>query len=345
MGVLAGDTEQVGLDIGTTGLRVVQAKPARGNPALVTYGAVPVDTKIVESDAPADKQQLTEVIRQLFRDSKVSTKNTVVGVPSSKTFASLVNLPKMSQQELAKSIQYQADQYVPMPVDEVKVDWIVTGESEDGKQLEVLLVAAPNSLTENYLDIVEAAGLEVVAIEPDAFGLARALVPNQEIAVMVLDVGAHATDLVTVLNGIPRLIRSIAVGGETLIRAAAQNLNLDHEQALQFVYKFGLTQSKLEGQVYKAIKSSIDMLITEVDKSSKFFVSRYKDTQIEKIVLSGDHSGLPELPTYVANATGRPVEIGNSWSRLHYAPNLNDQLMSISNQFAVAAGLASRGML
>lgn len=345
MSIFKGDTDQVGLDIGTTGLRVVQAKPARGNPALVTYGAVPIETKVVQSDAAADKQQLTEAIRQLVRDSKVTTKNVVVGVPSEKTFSSLINVPKMTEQELAKSINYQAEQYVPMPIKEVKVDWLATGETDGGKQLEVMLVAAPNSLTERYLSIIEDAGLEVVAIEPDAFGLNRSLVTDQEIAVMVLDVGANNTDLVAIYQGIPRLIRSIAVGGETLVKAAAQNLNLDHEQAVQFVYKFGLTQSKLEGQVLKAIKSSVDLLVDEVEKSNKFFASRYPDVKTEKIVLTGGSSGLPELPTYLANATGLPVEIGNSWARLHYAPTAQDQLMGISNQFAVAAGLATRGML
>lgn len=345
MGLFKGDTSQVGLDIGTTGIRVVQAKPGRGNPVLETYGAIPMDTKVIQSDARADKEQVTEAIKRLLHDSKVSAESTVVGVPSNKTYSSLINVPKMSEGELAKSIGYQAEQHIPVSISEVKVDWIVTGESEDGKQLEVLIVASPNDLTESYLDILESADLDVTAIEPDAFGLTRSLVPNQNIAVVVLDVGANSTDLVIVYQGIPRLIRSIAVGGETLVRAAAQNLNLDHDQAMQFVYKFGLTQSKLEGQVLKSIKGSVDLLIDEVDKSNKFFSSRYHDVKIEKIVLSGGSSGLPELPTYIANAAGLPVEIGNSWSRLHFSANVQDQLMNISNQFSVAAGLATRGMV
>jgi type IV pilus assembly protein PilM len=170
-------------------------------------------------------------------------------------------------------------------------------------------------------------------------------VPNLNIAAAVLDIGANSTDLVIMSSGTPRLIRSVAVGGQTLIKAAAHNLGVDEEQASQFLYKFGLTQSKLEGQIFKAIKSGIDMLTSELDKSNKFFTSRYKDVKIEKIILTGGSSMLPELPTYLANATGLPVEIGNAWSRIRFNVSMQEQLMSISNQFAVANGLALRGML
>jgi type IV pilus assembly protein PilM len=345
MGLLKGDTSHIGLDIGTTGIRLVQLKGGKGLPSLVTYSGVPVDPKVIESDAKGDQQKVAEIIKELFHTSHATTKNTVLGLPSSKVFASLVSLPKMSNQELAKSIQYQAEQYIPMPLDEVKLDWLVVGESAESNQQEVLLVAAPKSLTEAYLDILDHAGLDLVAIEPDAFGLVRSLVPNLSIAVAVLDIGAKSTDLVIMSSGTPRLIRSVAVGGQTLIKAAAHNLSVDEDQASQFLFKFGLTQSKLEGQVFKAIKSGIDMLTSELDKSNKFFTSKYRDIKIEKIVLTGGSSSLPELPTYLANATGLPVEIGNSWSRIKFNVSMQDQLMSISNQFAVANGLALRGLV
>lgn len=345
MGLIKGDSAHVGLDIGTTGLRLVQLRPSKGNPSLVTYSGVPVDPRLVESDAKADQQKLAEIIKELFHTSRATTKNTVVGLPSSKIFASLVDFPKMSSQELEKAISYQAEQYIPMPLEEAKLDWLVIGESEDKSKQEVLLVAAPHTLTETYLEIMDMAGLELVALEPDAFGLVRSLVPNLNIAVAVLDIGANSTDLVIMAGGTPRLIRSVSVGGQTLIKAASHNLGVDEEQAGQFLYKFGLTQSKLEGQIFKAIKSGIDMLTSELDKSNKFFTSRYKNLKIEKIVLTGGSSTLPELPTYLANATGLPVEIGNAWSRIRFDVSTQDQLMSISNQFAVANGLALRGLV
>ena len=211
--------------------------------------------------------------------------------------------------------------------------------------MEVLLVGAPKSLAESYLNLIEMADLEPAAIEPDAFGLARALVAAATAAVVVLNIGANSTDLTIVYKGSPRLIRSIPIGGEILVKTVAQNLNLEHEQASQFLYKFGLAEGKLEGQVLKAIKNSIEILTNELDKSNKFFVSRYKNVKVEKIVITGGSSQLPELPSFLANCTGLPVEIGNSWSTISYVPGLQDQLLNVSNLFSVAAGLAIRGMV
>lgn len=345
MNLLKTDNNQIGLDIGSTSIRLVQVKASRPNPQLITYGVLPIAAKMVESESAHDRQQLGAAIKKLLHDSKVSTRNVVVGLPSDKIFASVISIPKMNQQDLAKAVAYQAEEYVPMPMDQVKLDWLVVGESGDGKQHEVLLVAAPNSLCESYMGMLESAGLEVIGIEPNAFGLTRSLVNNITIAMVILNLGAKATDLVTVYQGTPRLIRSIGIGGETLIRAAAQNLNLSDEQAQEFVWKFGLTQSKLEGQIYKAVKSSIDVLVGEVNKSNKFFASRYKDVQIEKLIVSGGASLLPELPTYLANAVNLPVEIGNAWSHVSFPLTMQEELLGLSGQFGVAAGMATRGMV
>lgn len=337
------ETEFIGLDIGTTGLRLVQIKRDKEAFRLSTYGHLPMDSKVLQSDSTIDRGQLTAAIKKLLAEAQVSTKNVVAGLPSAKVFTSLISLPKMTQAELAQSVQYQAEQHVPMALDQVKLDWMLVGESADGKQQEVLLVAAPISLSERYLSLLEAAGLEVVALEPDALALSRALVNAQDQAVVLLDVGANSTDLVTVFAGFPKLIRAIPTGGDSFVKAAAQTLNLETDQAFQFVYKFGLAQTKMEGQVKKAIKPPIDNLVSELDKSIKFFLNRYKDLKIAKIILTGQASMVPEFPAYIANSVNLPVEIGNSWAHIDVPADLQPKLMELSSQFAVAAGLAIRG--
>lgn len=345
MGIFKGSNSQIGLDIGTTGVRLVQVAKGGAKPKLETYGSVAVDPKIAQSDSPADRQQLITAIKRLLTDSKTTGREVVVGLPSAKVYSSLVNLPKMSKPELEKSIPFQAEQYMPIALDQVKYDWIVTDEAGSSNQMEVLIVGVQNSVTENIMGIVEAIGLEPAAIEPDAFGLSRALVGANQGAAVVLNFGDNTTDLVTVYKSSPHLIRSIPIGGQTLVKTVAENLNLEHEQATQFLYKFGLSKGKLEGQVVKAIQTNVESLISEVDKSNKFFVSRYKDAKIEKIVITGGASQLPELPNTLANSTGLPVEIGNAWANIEYNPGIQDQLMQASNAFSVATGLALRGMI
>lgn len=342
MSLLKSDSNVIGLDIGTTGIRVVQVRGG-GEARLVTYGAVPLDAKVAQSDAEIDKQAVMGAIKKLLSDSKVTTKNVVAGLPSARVFTSVISVPKMSVTELSKSIQYQAEQHVPMSLDQVKLDWMQVGDSGDSKQQEVLLAAVPTTIAERYLAMLESLGLEVVSLEPDALALTRALTAPADGTVVLLDVGAATTDLVVADKGLAKLVRSVPVGGDTFVKAASQNLNLEPEQAFQFVYKFGLAEGKMEGQVRKAIKTSIDSLVSEVDKSIKFYLTRYKDAKVAKLVLTGKAAMLPDLPAYLANTLGLAVEIGNAWSHLATPVDLQTQLMELSNQFAVACGLALRG--
>lgn len=159
---------------------------------------------------------------------------------------------------------------------------------------------------------------------------------------MVLDIGEKNTDLVILMNGAPRLTRSIPTGSEALVRAAVQNLNIDDAQARQFVFKFGLAEDKLEGQVHQAIIGTVDLLISEIEKSIKFFNARYGDVKLDRVIMTGWASALPEFPLYVANKFGLNVEIGSAWRNVSYSADRQNELMSVSNHFGVAAGLAER---
>ena len=173
--------------------------------------------------------------------------------------------------------------------------------------------------------------------------LTRALLPTDATgARMVLDIGNKTTDLVIVINGVPRLTRSISTGTEAIIRAAMQNLNVDEAQAQQFINKFGLSKEKLEGQVFQAVSSTIEILTSEIEKSIKFFNGRYAGIPIEQLVVTGSASVIPEFPLFLANKLGLNVEIGNAWRNVAYPRDRQNELLSIANQFSVAVGLAER---
>ena len=345
MGIFVKETEFFGLDIGSSAIRLVQLRHGGTHPALTAYGHVEAPGNVTTSDAKIDADKVSELVRQLVRENKISTKNVVAGLPSAKVFATVITTPKISDGELAKAIRYQAEQYIPMAIDQVKLDWAVVDQSKDGKTLEVLLVAAPVSVVDKYVTILENAGLEPLALEANAVAVARALVPASNLAVALLDVGSLDSDITIVHNNTPRLLRSVNVGGTTLVKAVAQNLGLDEVQAMQFTYKFGLTQSKLEGQVYKSIKPALETLVSEVGKSATFFASRYPDVKIEKLVVTGAPAALPEFGPFLANSTGLPVEFGNAWTNVSYPSGLQDKLMGLSSEYAAAVGLAGRGLI
>ena len=343
MSVLFGTTTDFfGLDIGSTAIRLVELRNT--NPkTLLKYAYVPLDSSIALSDSKGDQQKLAQAISQLVKQAGVSTKNVAVGIPSDKVFTTVADVDRLPAGELAKSVPFQADALIPTPLNESKIDWALIGDSPTDKtKQEILLSSVPNKFVEARLDMLESIGLNVVAFEPDNLAMARALALPDAKPQLLLDVGRRSTDLVVISNGVPHLTRSIPTGVKAVIRAAAQNLNVDDKQAEQFVFKFGLTKDKLEGQVFQSISGTIDLLTTEIEKSIKFFQTRYSGEAIDRIVVTGGASVIPEFPLYLANKFGLNVEIGDAWRNVSFSQDRQNELSAISNQFGVAVGLAER---
>jgi len=344
MSLLNGVSSFFGLDIGTTAIRVVQLRGNGAVKSLVRYAYVPVDSKLVLSDAKGDQQRLAQVIKELIDQAHLNTRNVAVGIPSQRVFTGVVDFDRLPPSELTKAIHYQADSLIPTPLEKSKIDWAVIGDSpKDKTKLEVLLSSVENDFVEQRLDMLESIGLDVIAFEPDNLAITRALIAQDAtLPQMLIDIGSKSTDIVVTMNGAPRLTRAIPTGAEAIIRSAAQNLNIDDKQARQFVFKFGLSRDKLEGRIYDAIIGTVDLLTSEIDKSIKFFQSRYVEVPVSRIIVTGGASALPEFPLYLANKFAVEVEIGNAWRNVSFAPERQNELLAVSNHFGVAAGLAER---
>lgn len=333
------------LDIGTTAVRVVELSRSGRNWTLQRYGVAAVDMKIATSDAPDDQRKLAEVIMTVIGQSGIKSKNVVLGIPSNKMFATVVDMPSLSQQELASSIKYQAEQYIPMSLDEAKIDWALLGKSlNDANKNEVLIASVANNFSEARLDLVEGLGLNVIAMEPDSLALTRALLPDGvNDARLIVEVGDFATDVVITYGESPRLIRSIPTGMEAIIKSATQNLNIQPDQARQFMMKFGVQPDKLEGQIFRAVETTLDQFTVEIEKSVKFFKTRYPTVEVPTMIVSNYGVTVPGLAQYLNTKVNIRVELGNPWQKVHVSANDQSKLQALSSQFAVAIGLAERG--
>ena len=344
MSILSGVSDFFGLDIGDMAIRIVQLHGSTNPKTLVKYAYQPIDPRVVISEAPADEQKLLKAINNLILQAKMTTSNVAVGISAQKVFTTVVDIDRLPANELAKSIRYQADSLIPTPLAESKIDWALIGDSPANKdKMEILLSSVANNYVEHRLEMLESIGLNVIAFEPDTMTVARALVaPNSMEGQIILDMGAIGTNIIIYANGSPHLTRSITTGSQAIFRAATENLNIDHDQANQYVMKFGLNEDKLEGQVYRALINIVDMLCGEIEKSIKFFASRYPAIKLERIVVTGGAATLPEFPLYIANRFGMNVEIGNSWRNVSFSPSRQNELLALSNQFSAAVGLAER---
>lgn len=333
------------LDIGTTAVRVVQLAGGNGAWSLSRYSAVPVDIKISSSDAPGDQKRLGEVIMTAIGQSGVKARDVILGIPSEKMFATVIELPDMPVSEIATTIKYQAEQYIPSNIKDVKVDWALLGKSaNDPTKNEVLLTSAQNSFTEGRLDLVEGLGFNVIAIEPDQLALTRSLLPSQMTdARIIVEIGDFTSDVVVAYGDAPRLMRSLPIGMQSFVKTAAQNLNIKPEQAAQFILKFGLQQDKLEGQVFRALQAAVDQLASDVEKSVKFFQTKYPNVPVGGMIVSNYGVTVPAMSTYMEQKLSLKTELGNPWQRVQVGAADQTKLQPLSAQFATAVGLAERG--
>lgn len=345
MAILSGgQSDFFGLDIGTIGLRVVQLRGASQPKSLAHYGEVALDPVVASGGSITDKHRFGQILTGLVKKAGISTKNVAVNIPSQRVFTTIVDMPKMDPIELEKTIRYQADSFIPMPLAKSKIDWQVIGDSPTAAdKSEVLLSSVANDFVEARLELVEAGGFNVIAMEADNMALARAVIAPESLnPQLVLDIGSATTDIVIVKDSVPHIVRSIPIGSQSIIRSASQILGVDAAQAQQFVYKFGLSRDKLEGKVYSAIIVVIDSLVAEIEKSIKFFAGRYTNTKLDRIIVTGGASTLPELPLYIANKFAINVEIGNAWRNVSVPDSAQNEVLAVSSHFAVAVGLAER---
>ena len=344
MKLLPQEDNYFGLDLGSSSIKIAQLRELHGSPSLVTYGDIEVASNLLSSDSEIDQNRVSELIKQLAQDAKVTTKNVVASLSASQSYTAIIRTPKLSHNELAESIKFQADKVIPMAMDQVKLDWAVVGEVPETDEVDVLLVAAPNNTANKYLNIIQKAGLELLALEINPIAQSRSLIgpADKPKCIIIVDIGSVASDIAILSNTVPQLVRSVAIGSKALNRVVSQNLGIDAGQADQFIKKFGMDQTKIEGQVFKTLKPVVDHLVEEINKSITFFQEKNPTQRVEKIILTGGTTALPGLPLYLANATGLTREVGNPWQNISYPKELESSLAGLSLSYATAIGLAMR---
>ena len=340
----------LGIDIGSSSIKVVQMGDDNGRPRLMTYGYLEQHIDVVKSDAPATQAQLTSALKTIMHEAKVSTNMVVASLPSFTVFSSIISLPLMTKKELNAAVRWEAKKFVPMPIDELSLYWNLlrdkpTGEKNPNaapKNLRVLITAAPKNLVQRYDAIFHAAGLRMVALDTEAFALERALIGTDPSSVMIVDIGAAATDIAILVDGIPLINRSIDVGGDSITAAIAQSLNVDHDRAEQFKRDFGLSMG---GQSSVQVPKTIEFVLNSIMNEIRFVLNLYRaqsPSPVEKIILSGGSAFLLNLPAYMEKTLSLKTFIGDPWARSVYPLELKPVLQEIGPRMAVAIGLAMR---
>jgi type IV pilus assembly protein PilM len=332
----------VGLDIGSSSIKVAKVIKDGESYRLAALGKAPTPRPGLLSESPKDHEAVAEAIKKLFDDVGIKGRNqVVVALPESKIASRVIKLPLMSEKELASSLQYEADAFVPFSLDEAILKHQIIERNEKDKVLEVLLVASPKNLVNKYVRILEWAKITPLALETELIALNRALVSSKQVNTMVVDFGFKNCNFAISRSGQIYLTRSFPVAGEALTRALSEELGIEISQAEEYKKAYGLSAQVLEGKVRQSIVSLIKSVSVEMKKAIQYFEQEKKET-VDLVVLGGGSAGLPNVMQDLAANLGLEVHLANPFSFLEYDKSVFTQFEEEAPVFSVAIGLAKR---
>lgn len=333
-----------GIDIGSYKIKIVQLQPAGQNKYhLIAVGSAPSTPKGLMSESEADLNNLALKIKTLYQELKLNTNNVACALPEDKVFTRVVTYPKMSDDELNSALRYEAEEYIPFPVDEASISHQVIRIIKEGKteKMEVLLVAAPNSLIDKYLRVLKVAGLNPVSVETEILAIARSLVPPDSDVTLLADMGASATDLAIIDSGQVVFTRSVPTAGDAITRAVAVSLGMEAAQAEEYKKAYGMDPGQLEGKISQAITPVLDVLIKEMEQAIRFY-SEDKGKTIKRILLTGGSAVLPAVITVIAKRLSVETQVGDPFAQVVESGLLGRLPKGDLPFYAVAVGLAMK---
>lgn len=375
--------DAVGLEIGTSALKVVELRP--GNPpSLAALALRPMPPGLVAEDMVVDVAGLGAEVKALFDEAGIRKKHVVTAVSNRQAITRNIMVPKMTVAELEEAIKWEAERYIPFPIDEVELDFFVLDNPDDidaGGQLEVIIAAARLDLLTQQVEVLRAAGLDALVIDIKPFALLRSLkgallgehltkttlsgagfTEANEIGV-VLEIAASNTTITLVRGDRVLMNRNIGVSGDDFTAAVQRAFGLDFDSAEDVKVQYGTATIPSEDEedllnfdakreqyspsrVYEALRPVLIELTTEIRRSLEFFRVQTGDASINRMLVTGGGANLRGLPEAIGDTLGVRVEHGDAWLTVTVDPNRFDSayLQTMGGAFAVPLGLALRGV-
>lgn len=345
MSLLENKENYFGMDLGNTTVRIVECR-GRRNISAKTVAELPLPKGIINSDSQIDLDRLGQTLKSFVASSGIKTKNVVTSIPSNNIYSNIIKIPKLSNQELDQAIRFQADKYVPIPIDQAKISWHNLGFSKNSTtDLDILLVAAPARIADKYLRIIESSGLNLMALEINSLAVIRSLVKKSGSNTVFIDIATTQTDITIVENNVPKLVRTVPVGLMSMENIIRQNLKLTEEQALNLLFSTGLKSIEAGTNLIPHIKPQVDMILTELSKSVAFYQERLAGGAINQVIMYGGASSIPGLVEYYSKLLGVPTALADPFNDINISPSIASKVNGKRHLYSIAVGLALRDLI
>lgn len=333
-----------GLDIGATTLKLVWLEQ-KGGYFLKTAIMSPTPPKGMLSDSPLDEEEMAQSIRKAVTDAKIESKFVNVALSENQVYTKVLEMPILSDKELRSAIYWEAEQYIPVPLNSITLTWSILSKPQKPTpmdKMQVLMVGAPTVLIDKYKKILSMANLTISSMETEILSVIRSLVMGQNFPpTLIVNIGALNTSLAIVRNNVMVFTYSTAIGGAAINRAIATDFGFSQQQAEEYKRTYGMSNKFLGGKIGQATTPILDAIAAEAKKSLAFYSQKYRDTQISQIILAGGSANLPGIDAFFAKNCGVETVVANPWKVL--APSqISKNLIESAPDFVIAVGLAMR---
>jgi type IV pilus assembly protein PilM len=337
----------VGLDLGSSAVKAIELKPVGKSYKVTAYGSEPIPPDSIVDGAIVDAAAVVAAVRRLFESRNIKTKDVAASLSGSAVIVKKISLPGMTEAELAESIYWEAEQYIPFDIQDVNLDYQILDARDTSKgTMDVLLVAAKNEKIADYTSVIGQAGRTAVVIDVDAFALQNAYEANYgadaDSVVVLLNAGASATNI-NILSGEQSVFtRDISIGGNAYTEALQKELSLPFAQADQL--KRGQT---VNGTTYEdarpVLRAVTENVMLEIQKTFDFFKATAASDRINRIVISGGASRAEAFGEMLADRFEAPVEQFDPFKKVAFdATKFKADVAEVAPTAAVAVGLALR---
>jgi type IV pilus assembly protein PilM len=344
----------LGLDIGSSSVKLIQLRDAKRSFVLEAFGVSPLPPEAIVDGALMNNGAIVDAIKQLVGQFKLKNREVAIGVSGHSVIIKKISMPRMTREELEESIQWEAEQYIPFDVKDVNIDvQILTPDGADAGtgQMDVLLVAAKKDMINDYTSVVAEAGLQPVVVDVDAFAVQNAFEINYDLprneTVVLVNAGASVVNINVVSKGLTTFTRDVTMGGNQFTEEIQKQLNVSYDEAEKLKVGGEAGQdadSVVPQEVERVIQGVADQLAGEIQRSLDFYAATAADSHIARLYLSGGTAKIPALFKVIEQRVGVPVEILNPFKGIEvdnrrFDPNY---VIDIAPSAAVGVGLALR---
>ncbi|EKE15941.1 MAG: Type IV pilus assembly protein PilM [uncultured bacterium] len=341
-----------GIDLNDSSVRVAQMERNSGKDSVIGYGFADIIPGSISDGEIKNKDQVILAIKKAFSSSvpkKIKSKKVVCSLPETKAFLRIISIPKMDQEEAKEAIKWEIEANIPLTLDQVYYDWKILDKnvSSEKNKMDVLIVAISRNTVDQFVEVMEQAGLEVVGMEIESIAQARSLLPasNQEKSSLVLDLDDMGTSFFISSGNVPCFTSSVPVSGRSLNNSISKSLNVSLEEAEKIKNNYGIGSEFKNNNIFLAVKPVLENLVSEIERSTEFFVSELGySSAIDEIILCGKEANIKGIVTYLSKRLGKKVILGDPWINVSMKGKLPEIEKNLSVEYSTAIGLALRGM-